>query len=311
MKRSPLSQPNHISPMLRNIILSLLLASIMAPAAEPNPVRVLVWDEQQPAQAKAYENFLGNAIADHLTKQPGFVVKSVSLGSPDQGLDAATLDNTDVVIWWGHKQQQDVKPEAVNQLIKRLKSGRLSLIALHSAHWSQPFIEAMSERAREDALKAIPVKERPSAKLNLLPRPQGAPKRDDPLTPLLSKLPSGEWQLVLPNCCFPAYRGDGQPSHVRTLLPDHPIAKDIPATWDISQTEMYDEPFHVPPPDAVVFEERWDRGEHFRSGCVWRVGQGRVFYFRPGHETYPVFRQALPLKVVENAARWLGAQAHP
>jgi hypothetical protein len=75
--------------------------------------------------------------------------------------------------------------------------------------------------------------------------------------------------------------------------------------WDIPQTEMYDEPFHVPAPDAVVFEEKWDQGEHFRSGCVWTVGTGRVFYFRPGHETYPVFQQAEPLRVVENAVRWL------
>jgi trehalose utilization protein len=62
--------------------------------------------------------------------------------------------------------------------------------------------------------------------------------------------------------------------------------------------------FHVPKPDAVIFEERWDKGEHFRSGCVWQVGQGRVFYFRPGHEIFPVFKQAEPLRVLENAARW-------
>jgi len=57
----------------------------------------------------------------------------------------------------------------------------------------------------------------------------------------------------------------------------------------------------------VVFEERWDAGEHFRSGCVWNIGKGKVFYFRPGHETYPVFRQEIPLRVIENACRWLGA----
>ena len=71
---------------------------------------------------------------------------------------------------------------------------------------------------------------------------------------------------------------------------------------------MYNESFHVPTPDAVVFEERWDKGEHFRSGCVWKVGKGTVFYFRPGHETYPVFKQREPLKVMENAARWLGGE---
>ena len=61
------------------------------------------------------------------------------------------------------------------------------------------------------------------------------------------------WQVTLPGCIFPAYRGDGAPSHVSTLLPDHPIARGLPERWDIPQTEMYDEPFHVPTPDAVVF----------------------------------------------------------
>ncbi|MDQ1470607.1 MAG: hypothetical protein QOJ99_2087, partial [Bryobacterales bacterium] len=72
-------------------------------------------------------------------------------------------------------------------------------------------------------------------------------------------------------------------------------------------TEAYDEPFHVPPPDEVVFQETWNAGGWFRSGMVWNLGQGKVFYFRPGHETYPVYTQEMPLKIVENAVRWLGA----
>ena len=77
------------------------------------------------------------------------------------------------------------------------------------------------------------------------------------------------------------------------------------AKWDVAQTEMYDESFHVPPPDAVVFEERWDQNEYFRSGGLWQIGKGRVFYFRSGHETYPVCKQAEPLRGIENAVRWL------
>ena len=99
---------------------------------------------------------------------------------------------------------------------------------------------------------------------------------------------------------------DGKPGHLATLLPDHPIAAGLPKRWDVPQTEMYNEPFHVPEPDEVVFEEKWDLGEHFRSGCVWNVGRGKVFYFRPGHETYPVYRQPETLRVIENACRWLG-----
>jgi trehalose utilization protein len=120
--------------------------------------------------------------------------------------------------------------------------------------------------------------------------------------------PDGKPTLTihLPSCVFPAVRNDGKPSHLRTAAKDHPIAKDVPETWDIPQTEMYDEPFHVPAPDAVIFEERWDAGERFRAGLVWSVGKGRVFYFRPGHETYPIFKQPIPLRIVENAVRWLG-----
>ena len=110
----------------------------------------------------------------------------------------------------------------------------------------------------------------------------------------------------MPQCVFPSYRADGAPSRVTTLLPAHPLARGLPAQWTIPQTEMYDEPFHVPPPDEVVFEEHWEKGEHFRSGAVWRIGRGRVFYFRPGHESFPIFRQPEPLRVIENAVRWLG-----
>jgi trehalose utilization protein len=127
---------------------------------------------------------------------------------------------------------------------------------------------------------------------------------DAPLTPALTH-EGAIWRLTLPQCVFPAWRADAAPSHVTTLLPQHPIAADLPAKWDIPQTEMYNEPFHVPPPDAVIFEEHWDLGEHFRSGCLWQVGKGQVFYFRPGHEVYPVYKQAEPLRVIENAVRWL------
>ena len=272
---------------------SLIAIFTMNTLADPAPVRVLVWDERQPEQSQAYENFLGNAIAGHLAKQPDIRVKSVGLDDADQGLDSATLDATDVLVWWGHRRHPDVNHETVRGIVERIKAGKLSLVALHSAHWSQPFVEAMAARAIDDAMKTFPEAERATVKLNLIrPKPFTVPKRDEPLTPALSKIQNANgaaaWQLILPGCIFPAYRNDGKPGHLHTLLPEHPIAKGIPVDWDLPQTEMYDEPFHVPTPDAVVFEEKWDAGEHFRSGCVWQVGKGRVFYFRPGHETYPI-----------------------
>ena len=295
------------------LFLSLLLAFLpewSGFSAEAPPIRVLVWDEQQAEQKRAYDGgFLGEAIAAHLAKQPGFKVVSVNFASPNQGLSDAELDAAQVVIWWGHQKHALVETPRVEALVRRVLDGKLAYVGLHSAHWSRPFVRLMQERAKDDARAQIPAADRATAKFEFFnDNPLGkVPRREAPLTPAL-RHEDGVWKLTLPGCIFPAYRNDGAPSHMKTLLPEHPIAKGLPAAWDIPATEMYDEPFHVPKPDAVVFEERWDKGEWFRSGALWQVGKGGVFYFRPGHETHPVFKQAENLRVVENAARYLVAQ---
>ena len=295
--------------LITNLAIFLLAAVHLH--AEPTPIRVTVWDERQPAQKQVYPNFLGNHIADALRKTPGLEVTSVGLDDAAQGL--GDLDHCDVLVWWGHQRHGDVEDARVLDIVKRIKDGRLSLLTLHSAHWSKPFVEAMNERARIDALAALAPEERAKAVVtekSLFPNFRTQPKYDTVRSPfaLYRKKPDGSVSvdLTLPNCCFPAVRADGQPSTMRTLLPDHPLAKGIPATWTIEHTEMYGEPFHVPTPDAVAFEERWEPGDWFRSGMVWSVGKGRVVYFRPGHETYPVFFNPTALKVIENAVRWLG-----
>lgn len=286
------------------VIAWLEMSSMTLIAAEPKPVRVLVWDEQQPEQAQAYDNFLGNAIAEYLAKQPGLRVLSVNMGLPEQGLDSATLEASDVLVWWGHRKHADVKTERVDEIVARVVDGKLGYIGLHSAHFAQPFIRLMHERAKLDAPHQVPERERATAKFDFgAPAKKVSIKPDSKLTPFLEQV-DGIWRLTPPACGFPAWRPDGAPSHVRTMLPDHPIARGLPSAWDIPQTEMYSEPFHVPTPDAVVFEERWDRGEHFRSGSAWQVGRGRVFYYRPGHETYPIYKQTENLQVLANAARW-------
>lgn len=272
--------------------------------AQEKKIRVVVWDERQPQQKQAYVGgFLGDAIAAHLEKLPGFQVKSVGLDSPEQGLDAATIKEADVLIWWGHVKHDAIPNERVKAITERVKAGELGFIALHSAHWAKPFVELMAERAKSDALEQIPAEERATAKIEYVVPKKAIPKKDDPLTPRLEKNGEG-WKLTLPLCVFPSWRADGAPGHITTKLPKHPIAKELPEKWDVPQTEMYSEPYHVPTPDAVVFEERWDKGEHFRSGCVWQVGEGRVFYFRPGHETFSIYKQAECLRVIANAAKW-------
>lgn len=279
-------------------------------AAEPKPIRVLVWDEQQPEQKQAYgDKFLGETIAAHLRTQSGFIVKTANLESPEQGVDEATLDNTDVLIWWAHRKSTLFTDEHAERVASRVRAGKLQLIALHSSHWAKPFVKLMQDRAKADALAQVPAAERASAKWEYL---NESPiykmlRKDAPLTPAVTRGEGNTSKLTLPACVFPTYRNDGAPSHVTTLLPKHPIAAGLPEKWDVPHTEMYGEPFHVPKPDEVIFEERWDKGEQFRSGCVWQVGQGRVFYFRPGHETYAIYQQAEPLRVIVNAIRWLGS----
>jgi hypothetical protein len=45
-------------------------------------------------------------------------------------------------------------------------------------------------------------------------------------------------------------------------------------------------------------------GEVFRSGATWQRGNGRVFYFRPGHETYPTYHHTQIQRVISNAVHW-------
>ena len=282
-------------------------------AAEPKAINVVIWDERQPEQKQAYDNFLGNQIADHLKGKPGLAVKSVSIEDDEKGLSPGIIRPCDVLIWWDHKRQAEITPKMVQPLVERIKDGTMSLIALHSAHWATPFVEAMNERTRLDAEKSL---KRDGAKVEIQyvepPKRYTLPKTGDRLTPYteLRKFPDGSEKTTvhLPYCCFPAYRTDGKPSQVRVLMRDHAIAKGLPEQFELPQTEMYAEPFHVPEPDEVILEERWATGEWFRSGMLWKLGQGRVFYFRPGHETYSVFKEKPVLQLLENAVRWLASK---
>ena len=142
-------------------VVCLLLIPFAAPASDP--VRVLVWDERQPRQAEAYDNFLGNEIAAHLRGKPGLEVQSVGLDDPGQGLDS--LNDQDVLVWWGHVRHGEVSKGTGLRIIERIRAGQLALVALHSAHWSVPFMEAMFSRTREDAKLRFP---NPNTKTSLL-----------------------------------------------------------------------------------------------------------------------------------------------
>ena len=132
-----------------------LLLPVSVAAADPKLINVVVWDERQPKQKQAYDNFLGNQIASHLKNLPGLAVKSVTIDEDEKGLSPVHMRGCDVLIWWGHARQAEITPEMAKPLIQRIKDGTLSLIALHSAHWSTPFVEAMYERTKLDAEKLL------------------------------------------------------------------------------------------------------------------------------------------------------------
>jgi trehalose utilization protein len=84
----------------------------------------------------------------------------------------------------------------------------------------------------------------------------------------------------------------------------HPIAEGLGEMFELPAEEMYGEPFDVPAPDTLVLVSWFPGGEVFRSGCCYHRGRGKVFYFRPGHETYPTYYDPNVLRVISNAVRW-------
>ncbi len=129
--------------------------------------------------------------------------------------------------------------------------------------------------------------------------------------PIHSSLDSRPFHLVLGHRSGSAgWREDGCPSVVSVVQPDHPIAQGIDRLFVIPMEEMYAEPFAIKPPDELVFISSFAGGEVLRSGCCWYAGKGRVFYFQPGHETYPVYYQREIKQIMANACRWAAARSH-
>ncbi|WP_369070659.1 ThuA domain-containing protein [Kineococcus terrestris] len=101
-----------------------------------------------------------------------------------------------------------------------------------------------------------------------------------------------------------AWRNDGEREVVWTIDTAHPIARGVPNPFVIETQEMYGEPFDVPPPGELVFISSFAGGEVFRSGMTWQRGRGRVFYFSPGDQEYPVYLHPHVRTVLGNGVRW-------
>jgi len=110
-------------------------------------------------------------------------------------------------------------------------------------------------------------------------------------------------RLMGTNCGL-KWREAGEKERIWVIDHAHPIAEGVGDYFELEHEEMYGEPFDVATPEELVFVSWFEGGEVFRSGCTWRRGRGKVFYFQPGHETYPTYHEAMVLKVIANAVRW-------
>jgi trehalose utilization protein len=117
------------------------------------------------------------------------------------------------------------------------------------------------------------------------------------------------FRRLMGTTCALKWREADERERLWVVDPGHPIAEGLGEWFDIEREEMYGEHFDVPAPDRLVLVSWFQGGEVFRSGCCYQRGRGRIFYFRPGHETYPTYHHPLVRRVIANAARWAAGPA--
>lgn len=215
-------------------------------------MKVVVWNENLHEKTeKAVTDLYPGGIHEYIA---GFLrcddieVTTATLDDPECGLTDAVLDETDVLIWWGHMGHHLVPDEVVDRVYNHVLSG-MGLIVLHSGHFSKIF------------------------------------------------------QKLNGTSCSLKWR-DGARERIWTVMPNHPIAEGVDESFVLEPEEMYGERFDIADPDEIIFLGWFNGGEVFRSGCTWRRGHGKMFYFQPGHETNPSYQNENVQKVIKNAVRW-------
>ena len=122
---------------------------------------------------------------------------------------------------------------------------------------------------------------------------------------------SKPFRRLMGTSCNLKWREIGEKERLWVVEPGHPITEGIGQYIEIENTEMYGERFDIPAPDTLVLISWFAGGEVFRSGCCYHRNRGKIFYFRPGHETYPIYHHEGVLKVIANACRWAAPVAGP
>jgi trehalose utilization protein len=220
-------------------------------------IKVTIWNEfrhekvEGGVPAQVYPKGIHMALRDELAA-PDLDIRTATLDEPEQGLPDSLLDDTDCLVWWGHKAHGEVDDALVKRILKRIWSG-MGLVVLHSGHYSKIF------------------------------------------------------QAVNGTSCRLRWREIGEKCRIWCTDPSHPVAQGVPETFTLEHEEMYGEPYMLAPDAHVVFSSWFQGGETFRSGVAFQRENGRIFYFQPGHETYPNYHDANVLKVIGNAIRWTGS----
>jgi trehalose utilization protein len=117
------------------------------------------------------------------------------------------------------------------------------------------------------------------------------------------------FRRLMGTSCDLKWREAGERERIWVIDPAHPIADGLGESFVIEQEEMYGERFDIPAPDELVLISWFQGGEVFRSGCCFHRGRGRIFYFRPGHETHPTYFNPDVRRVIANAVQWAAQPA--
>ena len=113
------------------------------------------------------------------------------------------------------------------------------------------------------------------------------------------------FRRLMGTSCMLRWREAAECERLWVVNPSHPIAEGLEDEYfELEHTEMYGEFFDIPAPDELIFVSWFEGGEVFRSGCTFRRGKGKIFYFRPGHETFPIYFDPNVRQVIANAVRW-------
>ncbi len=115
---------------------------------------------------------------------------------------------------------------------------------------------------------------------------------------------SKPFRLLMGTTCNLGWREDGDMERLWVIKQAHPIAQGIDRYFELPHEETYAEPFDIPEPDELVFGGWYEGGEIFRSGVCYNRGMGKVFYFQPGHETFPTFYDENVQTIIKNAVKW-------